>query len=77
MRYIPYFYFLRVYLIFAILLATLPLTGLSIGEGPNSMIGGFFDLTNSEAFLVCLRTLFYGAASEFRHGSARHFERRA
>src|SRR5208282_2711365 len=62
MRYVPYLYFLRIPLIFALILPILPLVGLWMGGGPNPMIGGFFDLTNPEVFLVCLGTFLYGAA---------------
>jgi hypothetical protein len=61
MRYVPYLYFLRIPLIFALLLPVLPLVGLWIGNGPNPMIGGFFDLSDREVFFVCLGGFLYGA----------------
>jgi hypothetical protein len=62
MRYVPYLYFLRIPLIFALILPVLPLVGLWIGGEPNPMIGGFFDLSSPEVFFVCLGTFLYGAA---------------
>ena len=62
MRYVPYLYFLRIPLIFALLLPVLPIVGLWIGGEPNPMIGGFFDLSSQEVFFVCLGTFLYGAA---------------
>src|SRR5436309_618026 len=62
MRYVPYLYFLRIPLIFALILVVLPLVGLWIGDGPNPMIGGFFDLDRGEVFVVCLGAFLYGGA---------------
>ena len=62
MRYVPYLYFLRIPLIFALILVILPLVGLWIGDGPSPMIGGFFDLNRTEVFVVCLAAFLYGAA---------------
>jgi hypothetical protein len=62
MRYVPYLYFLRIPLIFALILVFLPLVGLWLGGGPNPMLGGFFDLKRGEVFVVCLGAFLYGAA---------------
>jgi len=47
MRYVPYLYFLRIPLLFALVLPTLLLVGLWIGGEPNPMIGSFFDLSTA------------------------------
>jgi hypothetical protein len=44
---VPYLYFLRIPILFALILPLLPLVGLWIGGETNLMIGGFFDLTSS------------------------------
>jgi hypothetical protein len=62
MRYVPYLYFLRIPLIFALILPILPLVGLWMGSGPNPMIGGFFDLNDPGVFFICLGAFLYGAA---------------
>jgi hypothetical protein len=62
MRYVPYLYFLRVPLSFALILVDLPLVGLWLGHGPNPMLGGFFDLDRGGVFVVCLGAFLYGAA---------------
>lgn len=62
MRYVPYLYFLRIPLLFALVLPTLPVVGLWIGGEPNPMIGGFFDLNDSQVLFVCLGAFLYGAA---------------
>jgi hypothetical protein len=62
MRYVPYLYFLRMPLIFALILVVLPLVGLWIGDGPNPILGGFFDLERGGVFVVCLGAFLYGAA---------------
>src|SRR5580700_4600467 len=62
MRYVPYLYFLRIPLSFALVLPALPLVGLWIGNGPNPILGGFFDLGHGEVFAVCLGAFLYGAA---------------
>ena len=62
MRYVPYIYFLRIPLIFAIIVVVLPAVGLWIGNGPNPMLGGFFDLSPAGVFVVCLAAFFYGSA---------------
>jgi hypothetical protein len=62
MRYVPYLYFLRIPIIFALVLPVLPLIGLWIGGEPNPMLGGFFDLSNGEVFVVCFGAFLYGAA---------------
>src|SRR6266571_2515468 len=62
MRYVPYLYFLRVPLIFAVILAILPLVGLWLGGEPNPILGGFFDLDYKGVFAVCLGAFLYGAA---------------
>src|SRR5579859_4396420 len=59
MRFVPYLYFLRIPILFALIL---PLLRLWIGAEPNPMIGGFFDLTNGEVFVVCLGAFLYCAA---------------
>jgi len=62
MRYVPYLYFLRIPLLFALILVVVPLLGLWIGDGPNPLVGGFFDLSGGEVFVVCLGAFLYGAA---------------
>jgi hypothetical protein len=62
MRYVPYLYFLRIPLIFAVIVAVVPMIGLWIGRGPNPILGGFFDLSSSGVFIVCLEGFLYLAA---------------
>jgi len=63
MRFVPYLYFLRIPLIFAVVLVVLPWVGIWSGHAPDAMLGGFFDLESSgEVFFVCLGALLYGAA---------------
>src|SRR6266508_3316397 len=62
MRFVPYIYFLRVPLLFAILLAIFPVIALWIGAGLNPVLGGMFDLKAGAAFAVCfIATLLFGA----------------
>ena len=62
MRYVPYLYFLRIPICFALVLPALPLVGLWLGDGPNPILGGFFDLRHGAVFVVCLGAFLYGAA---------------
>jgi hypothetical protein len=59
MRYVPYLYFLRIPLIFAVIVAVVPMIGLWIGRAPNPILGGFFDLSSSGVFIVCLEGFLY------------------
>ena len=62
MRYVPYLYFLRIPLIFAVIVAVVPMIGLWIGRGPNPILGGIFDLSSSGVFIVRLKGFLYIAA---------------
>jgi hypothetical protein len=62
MRFVPYVYYLRIPLLLAIVLAILPIVGLWSGDGPNPVLGEFFDLSYGEVFVVTLGALLFGAA---------------
>jgi hypothetical protein len=62
-----------------VIVAVVPMIGLWIGPGPNPILGGFFDLSSSGVFIVCLEGFLYlaalstGAALILLYGRERFF----